>query len=72
MNRLILVLPFLLLAACASSGSFPSLQPRPGEIPRVIEAPGAGERRSASRTSSSSRARPLCSHPSSPFGTRGV
>jgi hypothetical protein len=43
MNRLILVLPFLLLAACASSGSFPSLQPRPGEIPRVIEAPGAGE-----------------------------
>lgn len=42
MNRLLPALLLLLLAACASRGSFPSLQPRPGEIPRVIEAPGAG------------------------------
>lgn len=42
MNRAFLFLP-VVLGACASQGSFPSLQPRPGEIPRVIEAPGAGE-----------------------------
>ena len=45
MNRLFfapsLVLPLLLLAACSSHDSFPSLQPRPGEVARVIEAPGA-------------------------------
>lgn len=42
-SRLPLLLPFgLLLAACAGpKGSFPSLKPRPGETPRVIEAPGA-------------------------------
>lgn len=38
----IFALSLLLLSACASQGSFPSLQPRAGEIPRVIEAPGAG------------------------------
>lgn len=43
MNRLLFSFPLLLLAACESRGSFPSLQPRPGEIPRVIEAPGAGD-----------------------------
>ena len=42
MKSFFLMLPLLLLAACSSRGSFPSLQPRPGEIPRVIEAPGAG------------------------------
>jgi hypothetical protein len=31
------------LAACAGSpGSYPSLQPRPAELPRTIEAPGHG------------------------------
>jgi hypothetical protein len=35
------LLALLLLGACAGSGgSFPSLKPRPGETPRVIEAPG--------------------------------
>ena len=42
MNRPFPALSLLLLGACASQGSFPSLQPRAGEIPRVIEAPGAG------------------------------
>ena len=42
MNRLYFAFPLLLLGACASRGSFPSLQPRAGEVPRVIEAPGAG------------------------------
>lgn len=32
----------LLLAACADNRSYPTLAPRPGEAPRVIEAPGAG------------------------------
>jgi hypothetical protein len=41
--RFALLVPLgLLLAACAGPpGSFPSLKPRPGETPRVIEAPGA-------------------------------
>jgi hypothetical protein len=30
------------LAACGPRGAFPSLQPRAGEAPRIIEAPGAG------------------------------
>ena len=41
MNRALLLLS-LLLGGCAAQGSFPSLQPRAAEIPRVIEAPGAG------------------------------
>jgi hypothetical protein len=41
-GRLSVAVPaLLLLGACAGpGGSFPSLKPRPGETPRVIEAPG--------------------------------
>lgn len=43
MSRRLLLLALLPLAACAGSGgSYPSLQPRAGELPRVIEAPGQG------------------------------
>jgi hypothetical protein len=43
MRRPVLLFALLPLAACAgSSGSYPSLQPRPGERPRLIEAPGEG------------------------------
>jgi hypothetical protein len=43
MHRPILLLALLPLAACAGSGgSYPSLQPRPAELARVIEAPGEG------------------------------
>lgn len=41
MKYLFPLVPLLWLSACAPGGSFPSLQPRAGEIPRVIEAPGA-------------------------------
>ena len=44
MARPITLIALLPLAACAGSGgSYPSLQPRPGELPRVIEAPGEGQ-----------------------------
>jgi hypothetical protein len=41
MPRPTFLLALLPLAACAGSGgSYPSLQPRAGEVPRIIEAPG--------------------------------
>ncbi len=44
MRRPILLFALLPLGACAGSGGpYPSLQPRPGELPRVIEAPGEGQ-----------------------------
>ncbi|MGL6043898.1 MAG: hypothetical protein ACRC1J_08235 [Sandaracinobacteroides sp.] len=39
---ILLVLSLTLLACGGTRGSFPSLQPRPGEMDRVIAAPGAG------------------------------
>lgn len=37
-----LLLPFMALSACASQGSFPSLDPRPAELDRAVPAsPGA-------------------------------
>lgn len=43
MTRRIALFALLLPAACAGTGgSYPSLQPRPGELPREIAAPGDG------------------------------
>lgn len=33
----------MLVAGCAAQGPFPSLNPRPGEVERVIAEPGAGQ-----------------------------
>lgn len=56
--RALLLLPAVLaLSACKGpSGSFPSLQPRAGEVPRVIEAPGGEQEASLSEPESASLA----------------
>lgn len=42
MRPLLFLTAFALSACAGTSGSFPSLAPRPAEVERVIEAPGAG------------------------------